>query len=71
MVQWSQQSYESYSFRYTDALFSPLIQDLVLNGLTQWKSEDGTVLVTQWENLVEADFSRNSIREIDDSVVSN
>lgn len=71
MVQWSQQSYESYSFRYTDALFSPSIQDLVLNGLTQWKSEDGTVLVTQWENLVEADFSRNSIREIDDSVVSN
>ncbi|XP_078339844.1 nischarin-like [Crassostrea virginica] len=44
------------------------IRDLVLNGLTQWKSDDGTVLITPWENLVEMDLSHNSIREIDDSV---
>ncbi|XP_062605859.1 nischarin-like isoform X2 [Saccostrea cucullata] len=44
------------------------IRDLVLNGLRQWKAEDGTVLVTHWDNLVEADFSRNSLSEIDDSV---
>ena len=54
----------------TSHLFLPFVKDLVLNGLTQWKSDDGTVLITPWENLVEMDLSHNSIREIDDSVVS-
>ena len=54
----------------TSHLVLPFVKDLVLNGLTQWKSDDGTVLITPWENLVEMDLSHNSIREIDDSVVS-
>ncbi|KAK3103398.1 hypothetical protein FSP39_018938 [Pinctada imbricata] len=42
--------------------------EILLHDIPQWKAENGTLLVSYWENLVEVDLSHNTIREIDDSV---
>ncbi|XP_033745777.1 nischarin-like isoform X3 [Pecten maximus] len=44
------------------------IRDILLQDLPQWKADDGTLLVSYWDKLSEADFSHNTITDIDDSV---
>ncbi|XP_060080587.1 nischarin-like [Ylistrum balloti] len=44
------------------------IRDILLQDLPQWKADDGTLLVSYWDKLTEADFSHNTITDIDDSV---
>ncbi|XP_071171413.1 nischarin-like isoform X2 [Mytilus edulis] len=44
------------------------IRDIMLQDIPHWKAEDGTMVVSHWENLIEVDFSHNSILHIDDSV---
>ena len=47
-----------------------ILQDLLLQDIPHWKAEDGSLVVTPWEHIRYVDFSRNSIAEIDDSIVS-
>lgn len=47
-----------------------LLQDILLQDIPHWKAEDGTMVISYWENLIEVDFSHNSILHIDDSMVS-
>ncbi|KAL5014555.1 hypothetical protein ScPMuIL_008825 [Solemya velum] len=44
------------------------IKDMLLQEIPRWRSEDGALLVSNWDHLRQADFSRNSITSIDDSV---
>ncbi|KAL3852935.1 hypothetical protein ACJMK2_016540 [Sinanodonta woodiana] len=44
------------------------IRDIVLQDVPSWREEDGTLIVSYWEQIIRADFSNNSIRAIDDSV---
>ncbi|XP_014790736.1 nischarin isoform X5 [Octopus bimaculoides] len=44
------------------------IKDLLLQEYSHWRDEDGTLIVEFWNHIIEADFSHNSIKCIDESV---
>ncbi|XP_053377784.1 nischarin-like isoform X2 [Mercenaria mercenaria] len=44
------------------------IKEVLLQDLPQWKADDGTLLVSYWDNITHVDFSHNSITEIDDAM---
>ncbi|XP_046581092.1 uncharacterized protein LOC124288585 [Haliotis rubra] len=44
------------------------VREFLLQDIPHWRGEDGTLLVSYWEHVEEADMSHNFIVEIDDSV---
>lgn len=44
------------------------IKDLLLQEFSHWRDEDGTLIVAFWNHIIEADFSHNNIKNIDESV---
>ncbi|GAB1600647.1 nischarin isoform X4 [Argonauta hians] len=44
------------------------IKDLLLQEFSHWRDEDGTLIVEFWIHIIEADFSHNSIKCIDESI---